>query len=357
MKSRAWALRSLLVLCSVAVTLLLAEIVARVHTYRSCLRDRHALEQLGRSVVRPRSDGNTPLHGLLRPSSDERRIYELIPRLSVKYLNQPVEVNALGFRGPPVAQAKPAGVRRLIGLGDSIQFGWGVRYEDTYLARLSARLNAPGATSRWEVINTGVPGYNTAMELVTLEDRALALGPDVVVLDFCINDFSLPNFIEAEPDVWSLRECFLGRYVGPPKAHFDKRHWEMTSAGFTHSPWNKDRTALEDDPRRVPSRYRSLVGTNSVVRALGRLKDLEKPNGFRAIVVSFARVPDVVRQTCARLDLPLVTCEDAIEQYGRAHGDSLAAIYIPHDGHPTAEGHRLAAEVYYEALRRFGMIP
>ena len=49
-------------------------------------------------------------------------------------------VNKLGLRGPEVAQEKPAGTLRLLGLGDSFTFGVGVGEEHTFLRRLDGRL-------------------------------------------------------------------------------------------------------------------------------------------------------------------------------------------------------------------------
>jgi lysophospholipase L1-like esterase len=41
---------------------------------------------------------------------------------------------------------------------------------------------------RFEVLNTGVSGYNTRQELATLREIGLRLAPDVIVLNVCLND-------------------------------------------------------------------------------------------------------------------------------------------------------------------------
>lgn len=349
--------RLLLLIGSTAVTVLLAEIGARVLVHRDNVRTREALTHLGKAIVHPRSDGNMPLHGVLRLSTDPRRVYELIPDLKTRFKNQPVEINSLGFRGPPVTVRKTVGVRRLLGLGDSIQFGWGVAYEDTYIARLSTMLNAGGTTSAWETITAAVPGYNTAMEIATLKDSGLALQPDLVVIDFCINDFGLPNFLQLEPDVWSLREFYLGHYLTRQRiVHDKKRSWELVSAGFVHANWNKDRTFLEDDPGRAPKKYRDMVGTNAVVRALEEFKTLAVRHRFRTVMVSFDAIPDGVRSACDRLGIPTVTCVDAQARFVSSHAGSEDELRIPGDGHPSAVGHRLAAETYIEAFRKLGLL-
>lgn len=101
------------------------------------------------------------------------------------------EVNASGFRGPDAPRDKPAGQFRVVTLGDSCTFGLGtpgVRYEDTWSARLEQLLRAakPGRDIR--VLNFGCPGYSSFQGMRLLESRAAAYAPDLVIAYFGIND-------------------------------------------------------------------------------------------------------------------------------------------------------------------------
>ena len=106
-----------------------------------------------------------------------RRIYELIPNTKVVLKNwlgrqdTPLELNGDGFRDRDYAKPKPPGVHRVVGIGDSFMFGWGLKPGKDYLSLLEERLAAEAPTARWEVLNMGVPGYNTAMEVETLKAR------------------------------------------------------------------------------------------------------------------------------------------------------------------------------------------
>jgi len=102
------------------------------------------------------------------------------------FLGHPVSIDALGLRGPEVAQPKPAGRRRLACFGDSITFGYGVGDEETYAAVLGRELEAAGV----EVVNAGVTGYTTHQVRLLLRRLAPALQLDVAT--FCIgwNDAS-----------------------------------------------------------------------------------------------------------------------------------------------------------------------
>ncbi len=100
------------------------------------------------------------------------------PELGYRYNPALPGVNSLGLRGPEPVSPKPAGRRRLIVLGDSVAAPL-----DGFVALLAKRLGAG-----WEVINAAVPGYTTYQERRLLERDLLALRPDLVVLQYCLND-------------------------------------------------------------------------------------------------------------------------------------------------------------------------
>jgi lysophospholipase L1-like esterase len=87
-----------------------------------------------------------------------------------------VRQNALGFRGPAPASAR-TDLRRLLVLGDSFVWGFGV--ED---AQLFTALLARDATTPVEVVNLGVSGYGTDQELLLWRQLGPQLRPDVVLL-------------------------------------------------------------------------------------------------------------------------------------------------------------------------------
>jgi lysophospholipase L1-like esterase len=92
--------------------------------------------------------------------------------------------NAHGYRGVEYPLAKAPGTYRVLALGDSIteQQAW-VRILE---AKLAMATEAPV-----EVWNLGVTGYAVPNELAMLRHRGLALDPDLVVLQLCLNDYGV----------------------------------------------------------------------------------------------------------------------------------------------------------------------
>jgi len=93
--------------------------------------------------------------------------------------------NALRFRDREL-EAKTAGVRRVMVLGDSFTEGQGVKEPDTYPRRLEGLLNAAGQ-GRWEVRNCGRRATDFP-ELFAVFEQILAYEPDVVVYGMVLND-------------------------------------------------------------------------------------------------------------------------------------------------------------------------
>ena len=106
-------------------------------------------------------------HPLSRPLINFNRWYEPSERYGHQLvknfeglgpLHVPVTINSDGFRDIDRVTSKDGQTIRILGLGDSFTFGWGVSLEKTYLKRLEATL--PQIIGHpVETINTGVPGW------------------------------------------------------------------------------------------------------------------------------------------------------------------------------------------------------
>jgi lysophospholipase L1-like esterase len=94
-----------------------------------------------------------------------------------------VHINSRGTRGPEFEAAKPADVIRILSLGDSKTFGWGLTEAETYSGRLQALLQerAP-AGKRIEVINAGVNAWSYPQIKVFLKEHGLLWKPDFVLI-------------------------------------------------------------------------------------------------------------------------------------------------------------------------------
>jgi lysophospholipase L1-like esterase len=115
--------------------------------------------------------------------------HEHRPGAAGTFMGVPVAINSLGLRDIEFDPSqKPVGTVRTVMLGDSVTFGWGVLAEDTPSKLLETALNQTAGPTRYEVVNTGVGNYNTQMEVAYFLSKGYELKPDVVVLNYFIND-------------------------------------------------------------------------------------------------------------------------------------------------------------------------
>ncbi|MCC6767005.1 MAG: SGNH/GDSL hydrolase family protein [Deltaproteobacteria bacterium] len=90
--------------------------------------------------------------------------------------------DAEGLRDDHVDHARAPGRRRVLVLGDSVVWCWGVEHAECFTELVERAL---GDT---DVVNAGVPGYSTAQELLFYENQGRRYRPDVVVLVVSPND-------------------------------------------------------------------------------------------------------------------------------------------------------------------------
>jgi len=106
-------------------------------------------------------------------------------------------VNVRGYRGPTVPAKKP-GEARIVVLGGSTAFGYGLPYHEAFPHYLEDDLNARATNGRrYRVINLGAPAQGAYGFLSDLEDYAY-LGYDVAIFYEGYNDLGardLPNAV------------------------------------------------------------------------------------------------------------------------------------------------------------------
>ena len=113
--------------------------------------------------------------------------WEPRPGLSVVIGGKRVTVNRLGYRGREYPAVKPNGRTRVVMLGDSITFGFRLDDEETFSSLLDG--------GELEVVNLAVEGYGTGQELLKLQREGLRFHPDVVVINVCLENDALDNWL------------------------------------------------------------------------------------------------------------------------------------------------------------------
>jgi hypothetical protein len=97
-----------------------------------------------------------------------------------------VHINRQGLRDREHLYERPSGVKRVLVLGDSFAWGYGVEAEERFSQRLESSLGV-------EVINAAVSGYSTDQELLWLRAEGIKYEVDFILLELAGNDIGDNN--------------------------------------------------------------------------------------------------------------------------------------------------------------------
>lgn len=97
--------------------------------------------------------------------------------------------NSYGFRGPEITIPKPNETYRIVILGGSTVYTIGVDdWKKDFARQLQKELQSKYNYLGIEVINAGIPGYNSWESLINLEFKVLDLEPDLIIIYMGTND-------------------------------------------------------------------------------------------------------------------------------------------------------------------------
>jgi len=101
-----------------------------------------------------------------------------------------LKTNGKGFPGPEIPYGPHPGIYRIVTMGDSSTFGWGVETEEAYPMVLLDILRRRHPGMNIEVVNMGVCGYSSLQGKIMMEREGLKYAPDLVTLSYGSNDWS-----------------------------------------------------------------------------------------------------------------------------------------------------------------------
>lgn len=273
--------------------------------------------------------------------------------------------NAAGYRDHEYAREKKPGAYRVVGLGDSYTYGDGVKRDETFLKVAERMLAAEIGEGKVEVLNLGLPGSNTAMQAAMLAERTAAWDPDLVVIQWCRNDFNLPNFIQTAPDgivehSYALHELLSGMadrfpiFVKKRVMAYDYDEEVFPIPGLQHVPI-VDHNPLSN-PALVPARYRSMVGGEGVQAALLRIARESERRGVPVLyLLGWAGQDQDVAEWARSAGLEVLDVWSPVaERFVSGYGvfEDLWVAPELSDNHPNVEGHAIIGDVLAGAIRR-----
>lgn len=258
--------------------------------------------------------------------------------------------NGSGFRDVDHFIEKPTGIKRIVVIGDSVAEGYGVESSAVFSRVLQRELG-----TSYEVINIAAGGLNTPQEIHLFEHHGAMYAPDVVVLNFVLNDGDFYSNIKAAEAYQARKDAVIGLLNIPinPKLkrmlkssaliYFVKERVEdlkgriagVNEGDYFVSLWEKEETQ-----RKIELGFDQLAG----LRERGR---------FDGVVVIWPLVVDYgeyryrhihewVREQGVKRGFKVF---DLLPKFSKVSYRQLQ-VTSEDSVHPNAFGHRLAADAF-----------
>ena len=279
-----------------------------------------------------------------------------------------VSLNAHGYRGRELPVPKTGDRMRVVVLGDSISFGYGVSDEQTFPHLLSVR------NEGLEVANLGVEGYGPGQELLVLRREGLSADPDVVVLALCLrNDFvdavlpvALYDGVTPRPRFQLVGDTLVLDESAMPRTRAGRSlHWLGDESHlFNRVSALLPRRDREEDPGWRSRKQEVLRDPDYAFRlTFALVMEMEKMCRQRGVGFLVATFPNglgygIRPELSERLHASLRASGVAVVDMGarfRTLGLTPQALAIDSTGHLDPRGHALSSEILdHEIAARFG---
>lgn len=261
------------------------------------------------------------------------------------------------FHDYPWHVEKPAGVWRVVALGDSFAMGRRVPTDELYLKRVERALNERATGGRaYQIYNLARSGWNTKHELDALRLTGLNYDPDAVLVTFFVNDAtglnSNPEVIERMHEGIYQR---TGWWNGVSRA-YDYVDYLLRKQRVSRTTIASYRASFFD-----PDAQKTWAECQA---ALAQMRALADEHGFGLGLVIFpmlvqldeshelAEVYEVVEEYCASIAIPTL---NLLPAFLGQDGPSLWVA--PTNAHPNSAANAIAAGPIEEFLVREGLVP
>lgn len=335
-----------LLLASLALFLFLLEGAFRILGIKGFYKERVLRP---REILLPKKELLPNVLVQYKPNMAFRGIYESNPR---GYFDEEngidYRTNRFGLRGEDMTVHKPAGMARILVLGDSFTFGEGVRFNDTFCEKME-KILVQRLGRAVEVINGGVSAWGTKSEISFLEQVGVSFEPDLIVVAYVLNDADYAGDL----DLWrnfreryekrSLRFSYLLSFVYSAAAKkLSTRKFIQTMVESAERERHKWYTSFH-----FLKKGKSIAGSlhaGYLVVLFPFLYDLSD-------TYPFLKLHRLVQEFCEKEGIGFLDLFFAFK------GNPYTSLWVhPSDPHPNEKGHQIAAEALADKIIRESLL-
>lgn len=277
------------------------------------------------------------------------RAWSESPEYKVQYI-----INSKGLRDKEYSYNKEPGKLRIIYLGDSITFGWGVDANSRFTEILERRF------TNVEIINMGVPGYGIDQDLLFLNQEGVKYLPDLVLIYVIPDDLKracyskmwgrpkpkfllgkgdrliLSNVPVPRMDIFSFNHYMLDQI----RCYLAQKSYLFYFIQHKFYLWNESRVKGS--------------GNEAIKEELAKAVFKEMCNRVKLLnakMITVGNLSDNIQKFLRENNIYF--CEDPLLTYS----GNPSEIYYTEFHHPNAFGHKLIAEGIYKYCIENRLVP
>jgi len=264
--------------------------------------------------------------------------HEHAPNRRAILMGAEFRTNSHGLRDRDFSYERVPGRLRILMLGDSLTVGWGVPVEETFSKRIEAMYMANGIDA--EVVNTGVGNYNTIQEVASFLTEGFKYQPDIVVLNFFVNDAEpVPVAKSSIITRWCASCVFIAGRIDSLirmltlQTSWDKYYLSLYGDGSAKG-WLDAKDSIQ--------KLAEFCRAKRIKLLIASLPELHDVHNYR-----FQRITDLVREAAQQNGVPFVDVLPFLQV------EQSANLWVtPPDPHPNARAHELIADGLFGALQK-----
>lgn len=260
-----------------------------------------------------------------------------------------VTTNAQSLRYGAIPEGRQDKTLRVLTLGDSTTFGWGVPQAETWPAQLELLLQKAHPEVKLEVLNGGVPGYTSFQGLHHYKANGMKFQPDLVVFGYIVQDARATLITDRQQAIAALNADYvadhplfrlrIARLLQQRYALFRSFQADQVASQGNKEGVTTTRVPLEDYQENIETFARLTREQGSQLLLFGMpLEVVGYTQAHRSLLKSLSET----------LKLPHFDPSETIAEEARQQ-----VMYFPEDkGHPNALGCKRIAELFAADLEQ-----
>lgn len=308
--------------------------------------------------------------------------------------NTEITINSFGLRDKNRTLEKDINTYRIIAVGDSFTYGFGVNNNETYPAILEDLLNRHVQNKQFEVWNAGfASGYTEDTFYLYLREKGLQFKPDMIlvglyvendVLDFLKNNYTYDDYgklVRVTSNFYHVENGKLRRggstefSIGKRMKLYLKKFLLRYSKIYAYFYNAFSSMAAEENNPIFDEEYSDIVQENfeKVKYYLKQIKALGDEHNIPVVVILLpgktsvdalwetylSKNPKSIRDKPEKILLSYceelnITCLDLWPYF--THNTEGEKYYFEHDVHWSREGNQKGAEIIYQLMKSGSLI-